>query len=42
MGLEAMRVVFGQEMERVLQKLVESGKTSALPSKAESKKPKGS
>ncbi len=42
MGLEAVRVVFGQEMERVLRKLVESGKTSALPSKAKSKKPKGS
>jgi DNA-binding transcriptional MerR regulator len=38
MGLEAVRVVFGQEMERVLRKLVESGKTATLPAKA--KKPK--
>lgn len=37
MGLEAVRVVFGQEMERVLRKLVESGKTATLPVKA--KKP---
>ena len=37
-GLEAVRVVFGQEMERVLRKLVESGKTATLPVKA--KKPK--
>jgi hypothetical protein len=39
MGLEAVRVVFGQEMERVLRKLVESGKTATLPVKG--KKPKG-
>ena len=38
MGLEAVRVMFGQEMERVLRKLVESGKTATLPAKA--KKPK--
>ena len=38
MGLEAVRVVFGQEMERVLRKMVESGKTATLPVKA--KKPK--
>jgi DNA-binding transcriptional MerR regulator len=40
MGLEAVRVVFGQEMERVLRKMVESGKTSALPAKAKAKKAK--
>ncbi len=33
MGLEAVRVVFGQQMERVLRKLVESGKTTTLPVK---------
>jgi DNA-binding transcriptional MerR regulator len=33
-GLEAVRVVFGQEMDRVLRKLVESGKTATLPVKA--------
>ena len=38
MGIEAVRVVFGQEMERVLRKLVESGKTATLPTKP--KKPK--
>lgn len=38
LGIEAVRVVFGQEMERVLRKLVESGKTASLPVK--SKKPK--
>jgi DNA-binding transcriptional MerR regulator len=31
MGNEAIRVIFGQEMERVLRKLVESGKSAALP-----------
>lgn len=39
MGLEAVRLVFGQEMERVLRKLIESGKTASLPVKG--KKPKG-
>lgn len=38
MGLEAVRVVFGQEVERVLRQLVESGKSAALPAK--SRKPK--
>lgn len=33
LGLEAVRVVFAQEMERVLRKLVESGKTTSLPVK---------
>ena len=33
LGLEAVRVVFAQEMERVLRKLVESGKTASLPVK---------
>ncbi|MEP7120491.1 MAG: MerR family transcriptional regulator [Byssovorax sp.] len=40
MGLEAVRVVFGQEMERVLRRLVESGKTATLPVKTKkTKKP---
>lgn len=30
-GLEAVRLVFGQEMERVLRELVDSGKTTKLP-----------
>jgi len=34
LGIEAVRVVFGQEMDRVLRKLVESGKTATLPVKA--------
>lgn len=38
MGLEAVRVVFGQEMERVLRGLVDSGKAASLPAKG--KKPK--
>ena len=38
MGLEAVRVVFAQEMERVIRRLVESGKTATLPAKA--RKPK--
>jgi DNA-binding transcriptional MerR regulator len=32
-GMEAVRVVFGQEMERVLRDLVASGKTTSLPAK---------
>lgn len=32
-GLEAVRLVFGQEVERVLRELVESGKTTRLPAK---------
>jgi DNA-binding transcriptional MerR regulator len=38
MGIEAVRVVFGQEMERVLRRLVESGKTANLPVKGKKKK----
>jgi len=34
MGFEAVRVVFGQEMERVLRNLVSSGKSAALPKRA--------
>jgi DNA-binding transcriptional MerR regulator len=34
MGLEAVRVIFGQEVERALRQLVESGKSAALPAKA--------
>jgi DNA-binding transcriptional MerR regulator len=37
-GLEAVRLLFGREMERSLRKLVESGATSALPAKAKRKK----
>jgi len=33
LGLDAVRVVFAQEMERVLRRLVESGKTATLPAK---------
>jgi DNA-binding transcriptional MerR regulator len=33
MGMEAVRVIFGQEMERVLRQLSESGKTASLPGK---------
>jgi DNA-binding transcriptional MerR regulator len=38
MGMEAVRVIFGQEMEKVLRRLVESGKSARLP--AAKKKPK--
>ena len=37
MGLEAVRVMFGQEMERVLRHLVESGKTATLPARPKKK-----
>jgi DNA-binding transcriptional MerR regulator len=39
LGIEAARVVFGREMERVLRKLVESGKTATLPVKGKKPKP---
>lgn len=32
-GLEAVRVIFGREMERALRKLLESGKIATLPSR---------
>ncbi len=32
-GIEAVRVIFGREMERALRKLLESGKIATLPSK---------
>ncbi len=32
-GLEAVRVIFGREMEKALRKLLESGKMATLPSK---------
>ena len=32
-GLEAVRVIFGREMERALRKLLESGKMATLPAK---------
>jgi len=38
LGQEAVRVVFAQEMERSLRKLVESGATSELPARAKKKK----
>ena len=38
MGLEAVRVIFGQEVERELRRLVESGQSTKLPAK--SKKPR--
>lgn len=38
-GMEAVRIVFGQEMERVMRKLLESGKTTSLPGKSKNKKP---
>lgn len=33
-GIEAVRVLFGREMERALRKLVDSGKLTALPGRA--------
>jgi DNA-binding transcriptional MerR regulator len=41
LGLEALRVVFAQEMERALRKLLDSGATSELPAKARRKKRTG-
>jgi DNA-binding transcriptional MerR regulator len=38
LGLEAVRVVFAQEMERTLRKLLESGATADLPARAKKKK----
>jgi DNA-binding transcriptional MerR regulator len=40
-SLEAVRVIFGREMERALRKLLESGKMATLPSKARRAKKKG-
>jgi hypothetical protein len=37
-GMEAVRVIFGREMERALRKLLESGKLAKLPAKARRKK----
>ena len=37
-GLEAVRVVFGREMEKSLRKLLESGKLATLPAKVRRKK----
>lgn len=36
-GLEAVRVIFGREMENALRKLVESGKIASLPGKVQKK-----
>ncbi|CAN5520918.1 MerR family transcriptional regulator [soil metagenome] len=38
MGLEAVRVIFGREMETALRKLLESGKATALPAKLKKKR----
>ncbi len=38
MGLEAVRVIFGREMESALRKLLESGKATALPGKMKKKR----
>jgi DNA-binding transcriptional MerR regulator len=38
LGQESVRVTFGQEMERALRKLLESGATAVLPAKAKRKK----
>ena len=38
-GLEAVRVIFGREMERALRKQLESGKLASLPAKMKKKKP---
>ena len=39
-GLEAVRVIFGREMERALRKLLESGKMATLPAKVRKLKKK--
>jgi DNA-binding transcriptional MerR regulator len=39
-GIEAVRVIFGREMERALRKLLESGKMATLPSKVRKGKKK--
>lgn len=39
-GLEAIRVIFGREMERALRKLLESGRTATLPARARKGKKK--
>jgi DNA-binding transcriptional MerR regulator len=40
-GIEAVRLVFGQEMERVLRELIESGATAKLPTRRKKRKPTG-
>ena len=40
-AIEAVQVIFGQEMERVLRELVESGKTAKLPTKRRRRRKKG-
>jgi DNA-binding transcriptional MerR regulator len=42
LGQEAVRVVFAQEMERALRKLVDSGATSDLPARAKKKRGRSS
>ena len=41
-GLEAVRVIFGREMERTLRKLRESGKLATLPARVRKGKKKKS
>lgn len=38
MGMEAVRVIFGREMERALRNLVQSGKATALPARVKRRK----
>ena len=38
MGMEAVRVIFGREMERALRNLVQSGKATALPARVKRKR----
>jgi DNA-binding transcriptional MerR regulator len=38
LGQESVRIIFAQEMERALRKLIESGATSELPARAKKKK----
>jgi len=40
-GIEAVRVIFGREMERALRRLLESGKMATLPSKVKRAKKRG-
>ena len=40
-GIEAVRVIFGREMERALRKLLESGKMASLSSKVKRSRKKG-
>jgi hypothetical protein len=39
-GLEAVRVIFGREMERALRKLLDSGKMATLPARVRKRRAK--